>query len=203
MRAAVTLTMNLPTGKSLQVTWSAREWAEMNQRRYAMHQKDRRARVAELRKGSYACMGTDHPALLSRELTYDHAVARARGANGSSRMADQMKRKGHAHLAAHEQRCADRDLAQAKALALAYMATIQAAKNTRRFVAASEAAPTVVPVLTDTHTEQAEAKQAPPDRQLFTHADAALMASADAGEAPPAVSLPHMNLANNYTGAGG
>jgi len=200
---ALTFTMNLPTGKSVEVSWSARDWAELNRLRYARHQKDRRARVAELRKGAYACMGTDHPAVLSRELTYDYAVARARGAKSGAYMADHMKSRGHTDVAAREQRHADRDLEEAKALALAYMATIQTAKNTRRFVAASEAAPTVVPVLTDTHTEQAEAKQAPPDRQLFTHADAALMASADAGEAPPAVSLPHMNLANNYTGAGG
>jgi len=203
MRAALTFTMNLPEGKAIAVSWSARDWAELNRLRYAQHQKDRRARVAELRKGSYACMGTDHPAVLSRELTYDLAVARARGANGASRMADHLNERGRADFAAREKRLADRDLEEAKALALAYIATMQTAKNTRRFVAASEAAPTVVPVLTDTHTEQAEAKQAPPDRQLFTHADAALMASADAGEAPPAVSLPRINLANNYTGAGG
>jgi hypothetical protein len=189
---------------------------------------DRQRKQVQLRKDWWrysqddvSPLGRDHPALLIHRRAQQHANSCASAVlSHDMTMTDKYRQ---ASALVHS----DPDAAQAllrevramakqgEALTQAYDTATQAhlatmlhllavaVSHKTQQVAVRKVAEALYGLAAQDQPERAEATQAPPDRQLFTHADAALMASADAGEAPPAVSLPHANREYHQVGAGG
>lgn len=106
------------------------EWAELNRLRLASRHRDRRERARALAGGVYARLGTDHAALLVRELAHGMTVARITTARNAQTMQQWCTERG-LHQEARE--CAEHaasDLAESKQWAARYAALIERAKRT-------------------------------------------------------------------------
>lgn len=187
MRTVLTIPITNPSGGVVRVDFSNRDWAHLNVLRKAAHSQERKHRVKALRTSTAAQLGTDHPALLVREITHDYAQARLQQADTAEQIFQDLPTTEPLRRALDAAMQAELTLDQAKALALRYVAASEAAKRVLHRVASLKPTQrTVLTALTDQRADSAEVTQAPPDRQLFTHTEAAPLASADAGEAPPA-----------------
>lgn len=129
--------MHLPDGKVHEWRITAKEWAELNRLRFIERRRERRARVAELRTSAYARLGTDHPALVGREVTWGLANAWLNNLASSEKFAAWCMERGNAAEAARSQTDAVQTLTQAKALALAYVLISERTKAMLRRVSAA------------------------------------------------------------------
>jgi hypothetical protein len=121
------MTYAMPTFLGRQFTRA--EWAELNRLRLASRHRDRRERARVLAGGVYARLGTDHAALLVRELAHGMTVARVATAEHSQTMQRWCTERGR-HEEARE--CAEHaanDLAEGKRWALRYTELIERAKR--------------------------------------------------------------------------
>jgi hypothetical protein len=110
-------------------TFTLSEWAELNRLRMARMHAERRTRAAQLRQGRYAALGTDHPALLVREIAHRMTVARCETSRNSLSMVEWAKARGlrvQTDTAIHH---AEQDLAEAKAWCTLYYALMVAARR--------------------------------------------------------------------------
>jgi antitoxin (DNA-binding transcriptional repressor) of toxin-antitoxin stability system len=106
------------------------EWAELNRLRLAARHRERRERARVLAGGVYARLGTDHAALLVRELAHGMTVARMNTARLSQTMQRWCTERG-LHQEARE--CAEHaasDFTEGKQWASRYAALIERAKRT-------------------------------------------------------------------------
>jgi hypothetical protein len=106
------------------------EWAELNRLRLAARHRERRERARVLAGGVYARLGTDHAALLVRELAHGMTVARMDTARLSQTMQRWCTERG-LHQEARE--CAEHaasDFTEGKQWASRYAALIERAKRT-------------------------------------------------------------------------
>ena len=95
-------------------TFTAREWAELNAARLQRFAGERRKRARALASGVYARLGTDHPALLARELAYGMATSKADTARTSSAMQQWCAERGKEAEAARCAVHAAQDLTECK-----------------------------------------------------------------------------------------
>jgi len=110
-------------------TFTAQEWAELNVSRLRSRALERRERAAELSRGGFARLGTDHPALLAAELAYGMANARLDGSHVSQTLQANFSKRGNEVAAARCAVDAAQDLAEGKRWALLYCLLAQRAKR--------------------------------------------------------------------------
>jgi len=110
-------------------TFTRSEWAELNRLRIASRHRDRRKRARELAAGVYARLGSDHPALLVRELAHGMAMARIETARGAQSMQQWCIARGRHEEATECAGQAASDLAESKQWAALYCALVARAKR--------------------------------------------------------------------------
>jgi len=111
-------------------TFTRREWGELNRMRLAIRYEARRKRVRELSgSNTYAPLGTDHPALLMRELAHGMAMARIETAEVSQSMQRWCMARGRSVEATECAEHAAQDLEASKAWAKRYCALAMHAKR--------------------------------------------------------------------------
>lgn len=110
-------------------TFTASEWAELNRLRRAARHEERRKRARELSAGNYARLGTDHPALLVRELAHGMATARIEAARIAQAMQKWCMARGRTAEATECAENAATNLAEGKQWALLYVQLIARAKR--------------------------------------------------------------------------
>jgi len=110
-------------------TFTLSEWAELNRLRLAARAKERNARALKLRQSRYAALGTDHPALLVRELAHDMSATRCRTSESATVWAERCKRRGEVAEFNDAVQRAEQDLAEARAWAALYCTLMVAAKR--------------------------------------------------------------------------
>lgn len=111
-------------------TFTRREWGELNRMRLAIRYEARRKRVRELSgSNTYARLGTDHPALLMRELAHGMAMARIETAEVSQSMQKWCMARGRTVEATECAEHAAQDLEASKAWAKRYCALAMHAKR--------------------------------------------------------------------------
>jgi hypothetical protein len=108
------------------------EWAQMNRMRLRYRHQERQARARNLGGSAFARLGTDHPALLVRELAHDMATTRITTCGNSKTMQQWCSNKGMHEEAARCAEHAARDLAEAKQWAARYVTTMHAALRVAR-----------------------------------------------------------------------
>ena len=123
------MTYAMPT--VLGYTFTARKWAELNAARLQARTRERHKRAAELSRGGFARLGTDHPALLAAELAYDMANARLDNSRNSGTVQAWCLKRGQEAEAAEIAQRAALDLAEGKRWALLYCVLAQRAKRLR------------------------------------------------------------------------
>ena len=101
-------------------TFTAREWADLNALRLQAFAGERRKRARALSRSVYARLGTDHPALLARELAHGMATSKADTARTSRTMHEWCTRRGKEVEAARCALHAAQDLAECKRWAVLY-----------------------------------------------------------------------------------
>ena len=121
------MTYAMPT--ALGHTFTASEWAELNRLRIAARHQERRKRARELSAGNYARLGTDHPALLVRELAHGMAMARIEAAHIARTMQEWCIARGRAAEATECAESAATNLAEGKQWASLYAQLITRAKR--------------------------------------------------------------------------
>jgi len=121
--------MNYAMPSVLGHTFTQQAWAELNRLRLASRHRDRRKRARELAAGIYARLGSDHPALLMRELAHGMATKRIETARGAQSMQQWCIARGRLDEAA---KCADHaasDLAESKQWVALYVLLVGRAKR--------------------------------------------------------------------------
>ena len=101
-------------------TFTRSEWATLNVYRLQRFAVERRKRARALSCSVYARLGTDHPALLARELAYGMATSKADTSRTSSTMQQWCTERGNEVEAARCAMHAAQDFAECKRWAVLY-----------------------------------------------------------------------------------
>jgi hypothetical protein len=129
------MTYAMPSVLGYSITPS--EWAELNRLRMARMHGERRKRAGELSRSKYALLGTDHPALLVREVAHGMTMARCESSRTSLAVVEWLKPKGQRVQTDTAISRAERDLAEAKAWCGLYcLLMVAAARVVRRISSA-------------------------------------------------------------------
>lgn len=110
-------------------TFTRSEWAQLNAQRLQARARERHKRAAELSRGGFARLGTDHPALLAAELAHGMATSKADTSRTSSTMQQWCTERGNEVEAARCAMHAAQDLAECKRWAVLYCVLAQRAKR--------------------------------------------------------------------------
>jgi hypothetical protein len=131
----MTFSIALPSvngGEQFTYTFTREEVAELHRLRLMWCRRDRRARAKALAGTNYAALGTDHPALIAREIADDMAKAVLARAGDIERMATWLMQRGKGAEAVAESEAAVAEFHRAKALAIAFVAAMRHAMSVLR-----------------------------------------------------------------------
>jgi len=119
-------------GEAFTYTFSREEVAELHRLRLRYRREERRARAKAVASTKYAALGTDHPALVARDITDDMAKAVLARAGDIERMATWLMQRGKGAEAVAESEAALAEFHRAKALAHAFIAAMRHAMSVLR-----------------------------------------------------------------------
>jgi hypothetical protein len=120
------------SGEECTYTFTSEEVAELHRLRLMHRRAERRERARAITKTNYAALGTDHPALVARDITDDMAKAVLARAGDIERMAAWLMQRGKGAEAVAESEAALVEFHRAKALAHAFIAAMRHAMSVLR-----------------------------------------------------------------------
>lgn len=131
----MTFSIALPSlngGAPVTYTFTRQEAAELHRLRLRYRREERRARAKAIAGTNYAALGTDHPALVAREIADDMAKAVLALAGDIERVATWLMQRGKGAEAVAESDAAVAEFHRAKALAIAFVAAMRRAMSVLR-----------------------------------------------------------------------